>query len=114
MTSSVAQEPPRIADYLRIDDERPFIHKAFSHELSDADRLRYAEVVEERDPERAEWLRLEVALHSRATDDPAVLARFIDLAPKIGLDYANLLLRDMILNCGSESAKKKAPRVRFA
>ena len=37
-----------------------------------------------------------------------------ELARKIGLDYANLLLRDRILNCGSERAKKAAPRVRFA
>jgi hypothetical protein len=43
-----------------------------------------------------------------------VLARFIVLGRKIGLDYANLLLRDKILNCGSESAKRAAPRVRFA
>jgi hypothetical protein len=46
-----------------------------------------------------------MALHSRATDDPAALARFIELGRGIGLDYANLLLRDMILNCGSEDAK---------
>jgi two-component system, cell cycle response regulator len=107
-------EQPRIPDYWRNDDERPFLHKAFDHELGDADRTLYAKLVEEKDPERAEWLRLEMALHSRATDDPAVLARFIELARKIGLDYANLLLRDRILNCGSESAKRAAPRVRFA
>jgi hypothetical protein len=108
-------EPPRrIADYLRSGDERPFIHKAFDHALGDADRLAYARLVEPTDPERAEWLRLEVALHSRATDDPAVLARFIELARKIGFDFANVLLRDMIMNCGSDGAKKEAPRVRFA
>jgi two-component system, cell cycle response regulator len=107
-------EPPRIPDYWRHDDERPFLHKAYDDELGDADRVLYAKLVEERDPERAEWLRLEVALHSRATDDPAVLARFLELGRKIGLDYANLLLRDRIMNCGSEGAKRAAPRVRFA
>jgi hypothetical protein len=59
----------------------------------------------EKDPERAEWLRLEMTLHSRATDDPAVLARFIDLTWKIGLERANPFLRDKILNCGSAGAK---------
>lgn len=101
-------------DYLRYDDERPFLNKAFDHELGDDDRILYAKLVEEKDPERAEWLRLEVALHSRATDDPAVLARFLELARKIGFEYANTLLRNTIMNCGSEGAKKEAPRVRFA
>lgn len=110
----VDQAQPRITDYLSLDDERPFLHKAFAGALGDADRLAYAELVERRDPERAEWLRREVALHARATDDPAVLARFIALAHKIGLEYANLLLRDMIMNCGSETARKEPRRVRFA
>jgi hypothetical protein len=110
----VAEEQRRIADYLRSDDERPFIHKAFDHALGDADRLAYAQLVEQRDPERAEWLRLEVALHSRAADDPAMITRFIELSRKIGFGYANALLRDVIMNCGSDDAKKAAPRVRFA
>jgi len=110
----VTQAPPRLYDYLSSDDERPFLHKAFDQALSDADRLEYAKVVEERDPERAEWLRLEVALHSRATDDPAVIARFIELARIIGFDFANRLLRDVIMNCGSDGAKREVPRVRFA
>jgi hypothetical protein len=41
-------------------------------------------LVEEKDPERAEWLRVELALHSRATEDPAVLERFIELAGRSG------------------------------
>lgn len=114
MSFGVEQAPPRIADYLRFDDERPYIHRAFEHALGDADRLAYAQLVEPRDPGRAEWLRLEVALHARATDDPAVIARFIALAQQIGLDYANVLLRDVIMNCGSEGARKEPPRVRFA
>ncbi|MCY1013653.1 FHA domain-containing protein [Nannocystis pusilla] len=110
----MAEEPRRIAEYLRSDDERPFIHKAFDRTLGDADRLAYAALVEDRDPERAEWLRLEVALHSRAADDPAVLARFVALARKIGLDYADALLREDIMNCGSDGAKQAGRRVRFA
>lgn len=114
MLFAVADAQPRIADYLGFDDERPFIHKAFEHALRDADRLAYAKLVEERDPERAEWLRLEVALHARAADDPDAIARFIALAREIGLDYANLLLRDRIMNCGSEGARAEPPKVRFA
>lgn len=110
---SVAQAPSRMSDYLGFEDERPFLHRAFGQALNDADRLEYAKLVEARDPARAEWLRLEVALHSRATEDPAVIARFIELGREIGFDYANLLLRDMIMNCGSEGARQQLPQVRF-
>jgi two-component system cell cycle response regulator len=107
-------ERGRIAEYRGLAAERPFIDKAYAGALGDEDRLRYAEVVEEGDPPRAEWLRLEVALHSRATDDPAVLARFIALAGEIGRDYADLLLRERIMNCGREGLREQPPRVRFS
>ena len=107
-------EGARIAEYLGFADERPFIDKAYARTLGDEDRLLYAQVVEARDPARAEWLRLEVALHSRATDDPAVLARFIALAGEIGRDYADLLVRAQIMNCGRESLRGGPPRVRFS
>lgn len=110
----MAEQSRRISDCLHSDDERPFILKAFDHALGDADRLAYAERIEGKDPERAEWLRLEVALHARATDDPAVLARFVELSHEIGLDYVDALLREEILNCGDDEAKQAAPRVRFA
>jgi len=110
----VPPAPARIADYLASDAERPFLHKVFAGTLADDDRLAYAQLVEAEDPERAEWLRLEVALHARPADDPAVIARFIELAHKIGLDYANLLLRATILNCGSEALRAQPRRVRFA
>lgn len=106
--------PRRLAEYLRADDERPFLHRAFDQALGDGERLAYADLVEGRDPGRAEWLRLEVELHARATDDPAVLARFIELAYAVGLDFADALLRDVIMNCGSDGARQAAPRVRFA
>lgn len=109
----MAEQQRRLTEYLNSDAERPYIHKAFAHALGDADRLAYAQLVEQTDPECAEWLRLEVALHAQATDDPAVLARFLELARKIGLDYANVLLRDVIMNCGSDDARQSAKRVRF-
>jgi two-component system cell cycle response regulator len=104
----------RIAEYMGSEAERPFIHKAYARSLGDEDRLRYAQLVEATDPERAEWLRLEVALHARAADDPAVIARFLELAHIVGLDFANLLLREAIMNCGGEGARAAPPRVRFA
>jgi diguanylate cyclase (GGDEF)-like protein/uncharacterized protein (TIGR02996 family) len=109
----VAQAQSRISEYLSSEDERPFINKAYARSLDDAGRLAYAKLVEGRDPARAEWLRLEVALHSRPAADPAVIARFIELGRQIGFDYANLLLREVIMNCGSDSAKRERPRVRF-
>lgn len=104
----------RLIDYLRADDERPFLERAFADALTDEDRLRYADLLEVRDPERAEWLRIEVALHARAAEDPAVVARFVELAPRVGLDFANALFREVILNCGFEDARREGPRVRFA
>ncbi|MFY0536122.1 diguanylate cyclase [Nannocystis pusilla] len=109
----MAQAQSRISEYLSSEDERPFINKAYDKSLDDAGRLAYAKLVEGRDPARAEWLRLEVALHSRPAADPATIARFIELGRQIGFDYANLLLRDVIMNCGSDSARRERPRVRF-
>lgn len=111
---SMARQQAGILDYLRSDDEGPFLRKVFDQKLGDEDRLLYAKLLEQKDPERAEWLRLEVALHSRATDDPAVLARFIELGRGIDLDFAHELFRENILNCGSADARKETPRVRFA
>jgi hypothetical protein len=117
--SFMTRKPPSMADYLAVEDERPFLSKAFHSRVfggnfDDEDRLRYAKLIEERDPPRAEWLRLEVALHARAADDPAVIARFIELARMIGFDFAAELLRERILNCGSEKARDGGPRVRFS
>lgn len=95
------------------DAERLFMQKAVSRALSDEDRLLHAQLVEAEEPERAEWLRLEVALHARAAEDPAVVARFVELSRKLGLDAVNLLLRETILNCGRESVRKAPRRVRF-
>jgi hypothetical protein len=110
----MAQGSSRIAEYLQSEDERTFIHRAYAGTLGDEERLAHARKIEARDPERAEWLRLEVALHTRAAADPAEIARFIELGGKIGFDYANLLLREVIRNCSSKEARTQGPRVRFA
>lgn len=110
----MAEEQRSVSDYHRFEDERPFLAKATEHALGDDDRVRYAKLVEKRDPERAEWLRLEMALHARGVEDPAMLARFLELARVVGYEFANLLLRHRILNCGSAEARKEPPRVRFA
>jgi hypothetical protein len=39
---AMAQEQRRLIDYLSFQDERPFINKAFEHELADEDRILYA------------------------------------------------------------------------
>lgn len=108
------REQLRLIDYFRRDDERPFLIKADEGTLGDDDRMGYAALVEEGDPERAEWLRLDVALHTRAAGDPAVIARFVELSRIIGFEFANALFRDRILNCGIGEAKDGGPRVRFA
>jgi hypothetical protein len=102
----------KLSDYLELEDERPYLLRAWEDKLGDEDRIAYAAVVERRDPARAQWLRLELQLHAQATSDPQVLARFIALGKQIGMDYANLLLRESILNCGK--AHGEPPRVRFA
>lgn len=104
----------RISECLCVEDERPFIHKALSQKLGDADRLVYAKIVEARDPERAEWLRLEVTLHARGAEDLAVIARFVELSRAIGPEFVHELLRNRIMNCGLADAIKAPQRVRFA
>lgn len=99
-------------DYWQYDDERPYLHMAHVAKLDDAARIEYAAIVERRDPDRAEWLRLEMQLHSDGVKDPAVLARFLALGRQIGMELANLLLRETILNCGD--GMQESPRVRFA
>lgn len=107
-------EGSRITEYLQSEDERAFIHRAYAGTLGDEERLAHALKIEATDPDRAEWLRLEVALHSRAADDPAEIARFIELGRRIGFDYVNILLREVIRNCSSAEARKGGPQVRFA
>jgi hypothetical protein len=107
----MTQEKRGLFDYLSDEDERPYLIAAMNGALADEERLAYAAKLDARDPERAEWLRLEVALHASATEDPAVHARFAELSRLLSYDLLRLLRRDMILNCGEARAEK--PRVRF-
>lgn len=110
----MAPEERSMIDYLRLPDERPFLDKAFDHKLGDEERVAYADLVEKKDPERAEWLRLGIALHSHGTEDPAVRKRFLELIKYVGYDYAHVFFRELILNCGQPDAKSQGQRVRFA
>ncbi|HVK71378.1 MAG TPA: hypothetical protein VM694_43295 [Polyangium sp.] len=99
-------------DCLRDEEERPFLIEAMNGTLDDEKRLAYAARLDGCDPERAEWLRLEVALHGSATDDTAIHTRFGELSRLFGNDLLRLLRRDMVLNCGDARAER--PRVRFS
>ncbi|MDI1478074.1 hypothetical protein [Polyangium sp. y55x31] len=107
----MTREPRGLFDYLRDEEERPFLIEAMNGTLDDDKRLAYAARLEPRDPERAEWLRLEVALHGRATNDAAMHARFVELSRLLGYEMLRLLRRDMVLNCGD--ARTERPRARF-
>ncbi|MDI1428141.1 hypothetical protein [Polyangium sorediatum] len=108
----MTQEKPSLFDYLNDPRELHLLKFALNGTLTDRMRLAYAARLEEIDPERAEWLRLEVALHESAAEDPAIRARFAELSGKVTPDWRNLLCRDMILNCGDARAER--PRVRFS
>jgi hypothetical protein len=110
----MTQSERTMREYMSFADEKPFLDKAFERKLEDEDRLRYADVVEPKEPERAEWLRLGVALHARGTEDAAVRARFLELCRSMDYAYVNLLFRDVVLNCGDADAKRDGRRVRFS
>jgi hypothetical protein len=105
-------DPASLFDYLSDAVERKFLVTALSRTLTDAERERYAAALAERDPKRAEWLRLELELHARAADDPETRLRFDTLCRTLQGDWVRLLRRDTLLNCGR--ALDKRPRVRFA
>lgn len=111
--AGMAREPKSIFEYLNNEGERQYLVPALSGKLDDPRRLLYAKFLDDGDPERAEWLRLEVELHSQAAVEPAKGKRFVELMRAIGcFDWINLLRREQILNCGSDASA--APRVRFA
>lgn len=101
-----------IFDYLNRPEERPFLVPALDRTLTDEERERYAACLEADDPARAEWLRLERALHSRAAADGATRRRFDALCEVLTADWVRLLSRDTVLNCGQ--ARGEPRRVRFA
>jgi hypothetical protein len=99
-------------DYLADERERPWLVRALERTLDDAEREAYAALVAPHDPDRAAWLRLEVALHASAAADPADRARFDRLADACAVDWVRILRRDTVLNCGA--AVDRPRRVRFA
>lgn len=107
----MSNQPLSIFEYLRDDDERPFLLAAFDGKLDNAKRAEYARVLETRDPIRAEWLRLEMQLHETATSDVRVHERFRELSRQISHDYRQALRRNDILNCGKGATEPR--RIRF-
>lgn len=105
-------KPRSLFDYLKEDAERPYLLAAFDGKLDESRRAEYARLLEERDPIRAEWLRLEMKLHSEATSDVAVHRRFRELSREIGPDFLRIVRRNDILNCGNGAQEKR--RVRFS
>lgn len=99
-------------EWLSDPEELPYLRDALNGDLPDERRLAYADLLATRDPERAEWLRLDVALRARAAEDPAVRARHAELSRRVGHDFRHLMVRGTILNCGE--ARGSAPRVRFS
>ncbi len=101
-----------IFEYLSDDSERPYLVRAMDGKLDDAGRLAYASVLDDRDPLRAEWIRLEVALQTKATTNTDVHRRFIELGRECGYDFQRMMRRTDVLNCGV--ATKEPRRVRFS
>lgn len=99
-------------EYMNDEVERPFLIKLLNGGLDDLARLDYANVLDSRDPERAEWLRLEVRLYSQATADESIHRRFLELSRVMGYEFQRLMRRSDVLNCGN--ALKEPRRIRFA
>jgi hypothetical protein len=101
-----------IFEYMKNEAERPFLLAAFEGKLDDAKRVAYAEVLDSRDPVRAEWLRLEMKLQGAATQDIEEHKRYHELSRRVGYDFFRVFRRNDILNCGG--AAKDPRRIRFA
>ncbi|MDC3952554.1 hypothetical protein [Polyangium jinanense] len=102
-----------LLDYLADPAERPLLEFAMNGTLTSRMRLAYAARLEATDPQRAEWLRLEVALHENAAEDPTTRARFTELSGLVSRDWTDLLGRNEILNCGSAKQEKQYVRFTF-
>ena len=101
-----------IFEYLNDDEERPYLLPAMEGKLDDTRRLAYATLLDKRDPIRAEWIRLEVALQAQATTDTNVHRRFIELGREIGYEFLRMMRRKDVLNCGQGANETR--RVRFS
>ncbi len=101
-----------IFEYLSDEKERPYLIPAMDGKLDDAGRLVYAKLLDDLDPLRAEWVRLEVALQAQATTDTNIHRRFIELGREIGHDFQRMMRRKNVLNCGQGANETR--RVRFS
>lgn len=108
----MTNNPRSLFEFLNDIGERPFLLLAFDGKIDNAQRLAYAQVLEAKDPERAEWLRLEVQLHSHPTDDVNVHRRYGELGRKAGYDFLRIMRRNNVFNCGK--GPKEPRRVRFS
>lgn len=108
----MSTHPPSLFDYLREEDERPYLIAAMDGKLDDTGRLAYAKLVEHRDPLRAEWIRLEVQLHSQGSADVNVHQRFLELGRHLAYEYRRIMRHVDILNCGKGATEPR--RVRFS
>lgn len=106
-------KPRSLFEFLNDLDERSFLILAFDGKLDDAQRLAYANVLEAKDPERAEWIRLEVQLHSRPTNDTNVHQRYGELGRQVGYDFLKIMRRNDVFNCGNAPPESRRIRFRF-
>jgi len=102
-----------IFEYLSDEAERPYLLAAMDGKLDDAGRLAYARLLDDRDPLRAEWVRLEVQLHNQATANPDVHGRYVELARECGGDYMRMMRRNSVLNCGKDKTEPRKVRFTF-
>lgn len=108
----MSTNPRTLFDYLNDEGERPYLLAAFDGKLDDAGRLAYAQWLEQRDPLRAEWLRLDVQLHSQGSTDGNVHRRYMELGRHFAYDYRRVMRRNDVLNCGKGASEPR--RVRFS
>jgi uncharacterized protein (TIGR02996 family) len=108
----MSTRPRSLFEYLNNEEERPHLLAAIDGKLDDAGRLAYAQVLDHRDPLRAEWLRLDVQLHNQGTTDVDVHRRYMELGRQFGYELLRILRRKDVLNCGKGASEPR--RVRFS
>lgn len=109
----MSTKPRTLFELLSDNDERPHLLLAMDGKLDDAGRLAYAKLLENRDPSRAEWIRLEVQLHNKATADTTIHQRFRTLGGAAGYDFLRVMRRDDILNCAKGASEPRSVRFAF-
>jgi uncharacterized protein (TIGR02996 family) len=105
--------PKTLFEYLSDETERPFLLAAFDGKLDDTQRLAYAQVLDSKDPARAEWLRLEVQLNAKPTADVAVHQKYAELGRQVGSDFRKMVRRNDVLNCGKGAKEPRHIRFTF-